>query len=597
MTAVGAEMNGGTLVEIDRPGLLALGPAVFRHLHEGKIFHVRGLDEIFSLVERVERHLHATAGPAIAENVRGFLRQGQPLTEAAGAALVVLLRELRDTRFVSCLFSDLVAGFGLPANILLDAGFFRCVFHQLQQALWQRMERGELPEDIFRAENVAEPEPFLQGGHRGGCPHRDVDAPHYTFQFNFWFPLHDIPAENCVLIFPEVYTQAIPYQQPPADLSQPDSWGYGPALKRAMALGDTLIFHSQHFHASPTQAPQLDRLTAELRVASGCIDDNANIYRRQFWSLANFAPVKPSTPQARAERLHPPRLDRPDESLTAHELFASLFAAPRDARVAGNLWSNAEAVAGAHRLAPTEWLDRMDRLRRAPFAEDRQLAVVRLLQVHGRRDLATLILKDTLARTTSYYFALEIARLASEQGAYHVAEPALMRAASLAEAAPVQIGAYRGDIPARENWPPLQLMPAEAHDAALRLATVLRDFVAAQGMRPAPMLDHRLFFPHYRSFHRCGDHAVVFVRSLYVFVPRERLAEVGLRHAPEVEGGVAGDIDAEKVARDPAGVFVSYSNWELFREILSRGIIAPGTTAPEGGLVPQREGMQASAGN
>jgi ectoine hydroxylase-related dioxygenase (phytanoyl-CoA dioxygenase family) len=99
-----------------------------------------------------------------------------------------------------------------------------------------------------------------------GNPHRDIDGPHYTFQMNFWFPLHRVEEGSSLLLFPDIYTKDVLYQQQPANPRDPDSWGYGKPVCRAMDPGDIVLFHSQHFHASPTRNPTADRLTVELRV-------------------------------------------------------------------------------------------------------------------------------------------------------------------------------------------------------------------------------------------------------------------------------------------------------------------------------------------
>ena len=102
------------LIEIDRRELSDLGTDVFRRLHEGVIFHVRDVDEIHVFLQHVDTQLRARGASEAADDVRAFLERGQPLSEDGAAALVTLLREIRDSRFLACLFSDLVAGFGLP---------------------------------------------------------------------------------------------------------------------------------------------------------------------------------------------------------------------------------------------------------------------------------------------------------------------------------------------------------------------------------------------------------------------------------------------------------------------------------------------------
>lgn len=567
------------LCEITRSELVGLGPDVFRRLENGTIFLVRGLDEILSLADHVERALAAGVSPECAAEVRGFFRENRPLSEAAAARLVVTLRELRDSRYVSCLFSDLVAGFGLPPAALIDTGHFRCILLRHAAALQARAERGELPKDLFTNEQVTEPEPSVCTTYTGGHPHRDVDMPHYTFQFNFWFPLHDVPETNSLLMFPDVYSAEVAYQEEPACLPRPETWGYGRPLRKAMKLGDVLLFHSQHFHASPTEALHLDRLTAELRVACACHDDNANVYRRLFWNLSNFEPLNGQPAVERAERLHPHKRRPFATAATAHELFAPLFVDPTAARRATNLWTPDSLYLSARRLPAADILDLVDRLRRAPFAEDRQLGLVRYLLTHGRRELARVVLTDTLARTTSYFFALEIARLSGAAGLHQIAVQALIAAYRLADASPAEIGRYRGDVPTRPI-PSIQLLPAEARETALTLARLLMDYLAAPEARPAPLLDHRLFFRNYRATHLFIDGAVVFAWSILVYVPPERLASVGLAitEGPDGTRQITGEFDPEGVARDPTGIVTAYYMADLLRSLAQRGVF--GVAAP-----------------
>lgn len=565
------------LQELSRADLIRLGPEVFRRLESGTIFLVRAVDEIFTLANHVERTLAQAVSPACAAEAREFMLAGQRLSEDSTASLVLLLRELRDSRYLSCLFSDLVAGFGLPAQALIDTGHFRCNLVEHGAALKARAERGALPPDLFVNEQVSDPEPSVGTVNTGGNPHRDVDTPHYTFQFNFWFPLHDVADTNSLLMFPDAYTANIPYQEKPAELQRPDTWGYGRPLRRAMKFGDLLLFHSQHLHASPTEAPQLNRMIAELRVACDCHDDNASVYRRLFWNLRNFEAGNGELAGKRAARLHPhPRQLRPD-AITAQELFAGLFANPNHARRATNLWTPNSIFEGTRKLPAADLAALATRLRKAPFAEDRQLTFARYLMSHGERDLAVTVLADTLARTTSYFFALEVARLAGDAKAYDLAASALMTAFQRAQSSPVQIGRYRGEIPTRP-WPPMQLVPAEACETVVRLAKIVQQYMASPATQPAPLLDHRLFFKSYRAAHLFIDGAIVFAWSILVYVPPERLASVGLSIVDSGNGNrqVAGEFDPEGVARDPAGIITAYYMSDLLRALAARGVMGAG---------------------
>jgi hypothetical protein len=573
------------IVELDRPQLIGLGGDVFRRLEAGDILVVRGLDEILALAGHLEATLRQRHGAAVAGRVHAFFDRAEPLSEDDAAALIAVLREIRDTRFLSCLFADLIAGFGLPAGQLIDTGFFRCIFRRHHDGLNARKALGTLPADLFEMLTVSEPEPMVTGG-PGGHPHRDLDPPHYTFQINFWFPLHPVPAENSLLMFPDVYTTDIPYQQTPAILQKPETWGYGRPMRRALQLGDTLIFHSQHLHASPTEAPDLDRVTVELRAASGCHDDNASVYRRLYWRIENFQGPGAATALDRAARLHPHAPRPPADALTGHEIFALLFADSADARRAANAWTPDTVFAGSRRLPAPELLDIAGRLRAMPFAEDRQLAFARYLLFHGRRDLARLTLDDVVRRTGSYFFALETARIAAAAQFFDVAEAGLRRALDTAAASPARIGRYRGDVPTRPDLP-IQLMPAQALATAERLLAVLGEYRAAPAGRPAPWLDHRLFFTNYVSARPFGEAVILFVWSVLLYVPPPRIAELGLRVIPAETAGTEARVDVsgyrpEAVAGNPEGIVVGYDMLELFQKLCELRLAEAQAGSPAG---------------
>jgi ectoine hydroxylase-related dioxygenase (phytanoyl-CoA dioxygenase family) len=105
-----------------------------------------------------------------------------------------------------------------------------------------------------------------------------------------WLPLHDIPSGAALLLFPQCYRRQVAFYDEVDRNAPPDTWGYGQAVRQAMSRGDVLLFHSQHFHASPTQEPDLARVTVEIRVGTGCHDDNGTTYRRSFWNVRNFTP-------------------------------------------------------------------------------------------------------------------------------------------------------------------------------------------------------------------------------------------------------------------------------------------------------------------
>jgi hypothetical protein len=559
-----------SVIDIDRSDLVCRGADVFRELERGTIFYVHNTDEVQILRDHIVSVLSARISPDWVQEVRRFFNDGHQISRGALRELLICLREIRDTRYLSCLFSDLIGGFGLPAPTLIDTGFFRCVFTRHVEAL---LRDPRVPPDIYNGPPPG-PEGFLQGFAGTGNPHRDLDSPHYTFQVNFWFPLHRLEEGNSLLLFPDVYTANVPYQVIPQNPRDPSTWGYGRPVCRAMEPGDVILFHSQHFHASPTQAPDSDRLTAELRVASACLDDNGSIYRRQFWNAQSFKPLSQAVladAATRAARISPSAADF-DAPLTAQELLASMMSSTEAVRITGNLWTRDTVFSATRKLEPAQAENFVARLIESPFSEDRQLFCARYLIFHGYVELAERVLDDILQRTDSYYFALEVGRIAGAAQSWTVAGQALIRAIALGQSSPVRLGRYRGDIPARP-MPPLQLLPDDAVRIAGILAAALQEYLVETGA-PPPLLDHRIFYPFFVVAQPVKPFgAVVGTWSLAIFVPADRMRDTGLHYVTvDGEERVEVNFKPEALVRNPTGVIVGHSADELLlllRERLS----------------------------
>jgi hypothetical protein len=109
-----------SVVDIDRADLIRMGGDVFRELERGTIFYLHKAEEVLLLREHILATLSHRISAEWLGEVRGFFESGSPMSRGALRELLMCLRELRDSRYVSCLFSDLIAGFGLPAPVLVD---------------------------------------------------------------------------------------------------------------------------------------------------------------------------------------------------------------------------------------------------------------------------------------------------------------------------------------------------------------------------------------------------------------------------------------------------------------------------------------------
>jgi hypothetical protein len=504
---------------------LAGPPSVFDRLQGDTIIVVRNLAEIHELGATLRRLAGRFGGAACADGVAELMRVGDVPNLETLAALYHAFRHLRDTRYLSCLFSDVIASLGLPTPLLIDCGFCRMV---VPEDVGKAHERPELfgPRDGLVEKK--EIEPMLQGFFWGNA-HRDIDSRHYHYQINFWFPLHDLDQNRSLLLFPESYRRDVPQYERLTDLEHKDDWGFGRATQIPLNFGDTVVFHSQHLHASPSPAPG-NRFTVELRAAAGCIDDNANIYRRVFWSLRNFQPPandpKPAAVRAGelAELPSPrPSIDHALAATTAHAVLNRVFHQAGASLAAGYIHRDHAILDDAIKLdgaAVEKIIARLDEL---PCGEDAWILLARILRRQGHRHLAMQAVERVRARTQSYFWALEAGRMAADERAYDLAHSAFESAEKLAVLSEVRLDRYTpGMPPARAGGHTLQLLPATAQRAAKAFACRAR-IEREQSVGTTPTFDHRIFWQSSRvALASFENYDLVAVGGMVVGLPAGR---------------------------------------------------------------------------
>jgi hypothetical protein len=499
------------IVELEYQQLRQRGSAIFDILRSGGILVVRRVPLILEVRRQI---LAIIASSCSAERQRRIEHFFDALAYPGDDEFVVLLDALklvRDSRYVSCLFSELIGGMGFPQPALVDTGHFRFILPFDFPRLFSRMERGELlARNDFPPIHPSEPEPSVDGRTVRPKPHRDLDRPHYTFQANFWFPMHDIGEREGLLLFPEAYYEDVPYYQQPDNLMAPETWGYGRPFQPVMAFSDMLLFHSQHFHASPSTAPDRNRLSAELRVAAGAVDDNSS-YRRLFWNVANFDPIAPALdpqgrPQTRGDaamaRMAARLISRGNgaDTLPAdllvdgcfHDAFQTLFATPYDARLAGDVSKSDDASQAARTPAPV-FASTVRLLGRGRFAEDRLVALLRLAANRGDTSSARDLAARLVDHSSSYFWLLETARQCGARGWLDLARRAAERAAEAATHSDARLDRYGTGLPIRSAGP-IQLLPRHALRAGRAILRQCQRLQEAKHTGPA-MLDYRLFYP------------------------------------------------------------------------------------------------------
>ncbi len=487
------------VVELSADELGRVNPSGGEQLRSGRVLVVRGVGEILEFGRTIREVAADIAGAGGAREVSELMLTARAGSLKALSVFYNALRHLRDSRYLSCLFLGLISKLGLPEPLLVDSGFTRMMIPGDYDAARRRPDWFDRSE--FAAPDNNEAEHMLQGGGWGNA-HRDIDVRHYHFQANFWFPLHDVDERQTLLIFPEAYRRDVRQYGKPGDPDNPGGWGFGPALQVPLRFGDMLVFHSQHLHASPSQAREKNRFTVELRVAGGCVDDNGRIYRRLFWNLSNFMPARgrAATPPVLAKQLAPLPPERPTlasalSGETAHAVVHRLFRRPQASLAAAYLHRPDEVLDEALPLDADGWRKVVARLSEFPAGEDLWLLVARLLSRQGQTQQAAEVLAKVARETRSPFWALEAGRVAARAGLYGLAEEAFAAAGDYAGRSDVTLDRYSVDMPPPRFEGTLQLLPATAKEAAAKFARLARRMQSEPAAHVPPRaFDHRYFW-------------------------------------------------------------------------------------------------------
>jgi hypothetical protein len=451
-TATPAKGKTSPVVELEARQNTA-NSAIFKLLQDGVIVVLRDVPEIHELGSKLQDVAERLRGDRARAVVAELMRAGDVPSLDTLSVFYHAFRHLRDSRYVSALFADFVSSFDLPQPLLIDAGHCRMAVPHLAKAASARPDLFDPAEFAPRHPNEAE---GMIVGETWGNAHRDIDVRHYHYQINFWFPLHDLEAQRSLLLFPASYRRDVPQYGPLANPDDPDGWGFGPAVSVPLRFGDMLIFHSQQLHASPSKARHRSRLTVELRVASGCLDDNASIYRRLFWNSRNFLPGTGGE--------------------TAQSVLYGLFNDPAQYLAAGHALSTPDTLDGIATLDAGAWSRVVARLDECPAGEDLCLLVARVAFRQRQTEAASAAICRIRDTTESYFWALEAGRVASEGGFKQMAISCFERSLVLASRSRIRLDRYTGRMPVRSKEYSLQLLPRQARRAArVFLATINSD--------------------------------------------------------------------------------------------------------------------------
>src|SRR5437762_2464999 len=84
-------------------------------------------------------------------------------------------------------------------------------------SVWALTRADSGPTGTLPVRDRHDPEVMIMTG--GALAHRDIQAPHFSTQMNFWFPLHDLESEGGLLLFPHMAHQRAGSYLPVSDSS------------------------------------------------------------------------------------------------------------------------------------------------------------------------------------------------------------------------------------------------------------------------------------------------------------------------------------------------------------------------------------------
>lgn len=400
------------MVEISASDIKSNSTSIYQLLEAGKIVVIRKVPEIFLLKQIIINYVYRLSGESLKNEVLRILDRKIIGLEKAIYNLVRAIREIRKNRLLSVLLAELVQSCGFPHPVVIGGEAHRLVLpNKTLQHLESSSELFEYLDFIGRISPDELTETFMMNP---APPHRDINQPHYNFQANFWFPLHDTNDRETLLIFPEVYQNPFLPQLPKlenGEYPEPEKWGVGAPLRISLNFGDLIAFHSEHYHGSPTEKPESFRLSYDFRIASGVYDDNGG-YTKDFSNIYNFLPMQNMPDKNGISEQYWNRLS---------ERIATFIMYAQNPPIAvKSHFVNNQNVAIAHQYysclpenQPNISIDFIKEnlyiFKFFPFAEDRYLKLAKLCP---DEELKSEIIHIVMNRSNSYFWILQCCELA-----------------------------------------------------------------------------------------------------------------------------------------------------------------------------------------
>jgi len=202
------------------------------------------------------------------------------------AAVARALGRARNEFLAASLFLPFFHNIGLRPPVLVEGGMVRLrLTNELYESVRARTDLIPQAETALRGPPGTLPSVFSL---TDAPPHRDIHRPHYTTQVNLWFCLHDAPAQESLILFPESHRLVVdPHLSNRGD---PESWGLGKPVRADLRFGDAVLFSSELYHSSPIHTEGRIRFSWDIRIVGGCFDDNSH-YRQNFLPLDALRPI------------------------------------------------------------------------------------------------------------------------------------------------------------------------------------------------------------------------------------------------------------------------------------------------------------------
>lgn len=278
-------------IDIDRDNLIQK-QLNLKDLKSGKVYRIKNMPEIYKIREIILERISQKYGYKYFEEIKSFFFDPVNVPEDPQTCnnLIKIINEIKNERVVSSIFSNFIDYFDIDSNhTYLDTGYFRFMMPEENYNKLRIFGKNDTTPSFIdnESEVTFQNKDEFNKNKLLTKVHRDINSKHSHFQFNVWFPMHNLNEKDSLEFYPDKYKSDCEYylNKEYDDINYHSH--YGVKYQKKLNFGDCLIFHSQTIHDSPRSQPIPNRLSVELRVATNLNDNNFH-YRRLFIKLNNF---------------------------------------------------------------------------------------------------------------------------------------------------------------------------------------------------------------------------------------------------------------------------------------------------------------------